>query len=190
MVVPVFVRAAVLALIVAGCGASATPTPAGIQLSSSPAPASVASEMPSLVPGNSAVAPLPTDAPAMVRNLTRLPSCGAEVLFEQDVDISPIPTAPGPTTDPTANQQATDCLISAWQNKAPAELDVSSISDEADEIYTMYRLPGDGTLQQIVRVKSHSDKTVTWTVTVCKQISIQEGTVTPSECESEAPISS
>ncbi len=141
------------------------------------------------VPGNSVIAPLPTDAPGSVVRLAALPSCGAEILFEEDVDISPIPTAPGPTTDAAANQQATDCLTAAWENGLQAELDVSSISDEADEIYSIYRLPGDGTVQVIVRVHSHSDRTIAWTQTTCRQLSVQEGTVTPADCDTETPIS-
>jgi hypothetical protein len=140
------------------------------------------------VPGNSAAAPLPTDAPAAVRGLATLPSCGAEVLFEEDVDLSPIPTAPGPTTDPEANQQAGDCLISAWQNHRPAVLATSAISDEADQVYSIYRLPGDGTVQVIVRVLSHTDRTVSWTQRTCRQLSIQQGAVTPADCDSEAPM--
>ena len=106
-----------------------------------------------MVPGNSADAPLPTGAPAALSALPQLPSCGAEVLFEQDVDISPVPTAPGPVTDPEANQQAADCLLSAWENGRAAVLVTSAISDEADEIYSIYRLPGDGTVDVIVRVR-------------------------------------
>jgi hypothetical protein len=141
-----------------------------------------------VVPGNSAVAPLPTDAPTAVRGLQTLPSCGAQVLFEQDVDMSPIPTAPGPTTDPDANQQGSDCLISAWQNRRSAVLVTSAISDEADEVYSIYRLPGDGTVQVIVRVLSHADLTVAWTQRTCRQLSVQQGAVTPADCDSEAPM--
>lgn len=140
------------------------------------------------VPGNSVTAPLPTDAPAAVRAFARLPSCGAEILFEQDVDISPIPTAPGPVTDPATSQKAVDCLIAAWKSGRKAELDVSAISDEADEIYSIYRLPGDGTVRLIVRVRSHSDSTVAWTQTTCRQLSVQEGVVTPADCDTETPI--
>ncbi len=141
-----------------------------------------------IVPGNSAGAPLPTDAPAALIPLPHLPSCGAEVLFEEDVDISPVPTAPGPVTDPTANQQATDCLLSAWENGRAAVLVTSAISDEADEIYSIYRLPGDGTVDVIVRVRSHSDQTVSWTERTCRQLSVQQGAVTPADCDPEAPM--
>jgi hypothetical protein len=141
-----------------------------------------------IVPGNSAGAPLPTDAPAAALALPAMPSCGAEVLFEQDVDISPIPTAPGPVTDPTANQQATDCLLSAWENGRSAVLVTSAISDEADEIYSIYRLPGDGTVDVIVRVRSRSDQTVSWTRRTCRQLSMQQGVVTPADCDAEAPM--
>jgi len=179
-------------MIVAGCGSSATPEPTvaqpSVQASAGAGQASPASNAASLVPGNSALAPLPTDAPAAVRGLSKLPSCGGEILFEQDPDISPIPTAPGPTTDPSANTQATDCLMSAWSNKAPAELDTSLISDEADQIYTIYRLPGDGTVDVITRVWSHTDKTVTWTQATCQQLSVQDGAVTPADCQTETPI--
>jgi hypothetical protein len=123
-----------------------------------------------------------------VRNLPLLPSCGGEVLFEEDVDISPIPTAPGPTSAASANQQGSDCLIAAWQNGLAAELDISSISDEADEIYSMYRLPGDGTVQLVVRVRSHTDKTVSWTQTTCRQLSVQDGALTPADCDSETNL--
>lgn len=141
-----------------------------------------------VVTGNSAAAPLPTDAPASARGLSKLPSCGAEVLFEEDVDLSPIPTAPGPTTDPEANQQASDCLISAWENRRPAVLVTDALSDEADEVYSIYRMPGDGTVQVIVRVLSHADKTVSWTQRTCRQLSVQQGSVTPADCEAEAPM--
>jgi hypothetical protein len=140
------------------------------------------------VPGNSVSAPLPTDAPAAVRSLAPLPSCGGEVLFEQDVDISPIPTAPGPTSEASSNLQGNNCLIAAWQNGLAAELDISLISDEADEIYSMYRLPGDGTVQLVVRVRSHTDKTILWTETICRQLSVQDGTLTPADCASEVPL--
>lgn len=141
-----------------------------------------------VVPGNSVKAPLPTGAPTSIRSLSVLPSCGAEVLFEQDVDLSPIPTAPGPVTDAETNQQAADCLISAWQNGRPAELVTSSISDEADEIYSIYRLPGDGTVDVIVRVRAHADQTIAWTIRICRQLSVQQGAVTPADCEAEAPV--
>jgi hypothetical protein len=140
------------------------------------------------VPGNSIAVPLPSDAPSSVAKLGKLPSCGAEVLFEQDVDLSPIPTAPGPVTGAAANKQATDCLIASWENGLAAVMDISSISDEADQIFTIYRLPGNGTVTLIVRVYSHSDKTVTWTETTCRQLSLQEGTPTPADCDSEQPI--
>jgi hypothetical protein len=140
------------------------------------------------VSGDSASAPLPTDAPDFVRTLSTLPSCGAEVFFVQDVDMSPIPTAPGPVTDAAANQKATDCLIAAWENSLKAELDVSSISDEADEIYSIYRLTGDGTVQVINRVRSHTDQTIAWTQTTCRQLSVQDGAVTPADCDPETVI--
>ena len=65
---------------------------------------------------------------------------------------------------------------------------MSAISDEADEIYTMYRLPGDGQVDLIVRVRSHSDKTITWTRTTCRELSVQEGAVTPADCDTEMPV--
>jgi hypothetical protein len=168
---------------VASCSLSGTSTGPGAA-----PPAGAASFPLGRVPGNSATAPLPTDAPAAVIALAPLPSCGAEILFEQDVDISPIPTAPGPVTDPATSQKAVDCLIAAWENGLKAELAVSAISDEADEIYTIYRLNGDGTLQLIVRVRSHSDKTIGWTQTTCRQLSVQQGTLTPADCDLEKPI--
>ncbi len=141
-----------------------------------------------VVVGNSASAPLPTDAPAAVTAQSALPSCGAEVLFEQDVDISPAPTAPAPITDPTANQQAADCLLSAWENGRSAVLVTTAIGDEADEVYSIYRLPGDGTVEVIVRVRSHSEQTVAWTRRTCRQLSVQQGSVTPANCDTEAPM--
>jgi hypothetical protein len=140
------------------------------------------------LPGNSAAAPLPSDAPAAVRAMAVVRSCGAEILFEEDVDISPVPTAPGPLTDAAANQQAIDCLIDAWQNGKAAVLVVSEVTDEADQLYTIYRLPGDDTVQLISRVYSHSDNTVAWTQTVCRQLSDQAGQVTPADCQTETPI--
>jgi hypothetical protein len=140
------------------------------------------------VPGNSVAVALPSDAPSSVRKLVHVPSCGAEVLFEQDVDLSPIPTAPGPVTGAADNKQATDCLMASWENGLAAEMDVSSVSDEADVIFTIYRLPGNGTVSVIVRVYSHSDKTVAWTQTTCRQLSLQEGTPTPADCDSEQTI--
>jgi hypothetical protein len=141
-----------------------------------------------LVPGNSATAPLPTDAPKAVSSRTDLPSCGAENQFEEDPDVSPLPTAPWPTTSDADNTQANNCLISAWENGRQAELSVSLISDEADEIYTIYRLPGTGALELIVRVRSSSDKTVTWTQTTCKELSLQGDELTPSDCQLETPV--
>ena len=171
--------------IVASCSLSGTST--GEPGAGSSAAGSASSPL-GPVPGNSVTAPLPTDAPAAVRALAPLPSCGAEILFEQDVDISPIPTAPGPVTDPATSQKAVDCLIAAWESGLKAELDVSAISDEADEIYTMYRLPGDGQVDLIVRVRSHSDKTITWTRTTCRELSVQEGAVTPADSDTEMPV--
>ncbi len=139
-----------------------------------------------VVPGNSESVPLPTDAPSQVAGLTSLPSCGGETLFEQDVDISPIPTPPGPTTPPAANDRANDCLISAWENGKPAQLWISQISDEADEIFTMYRIPGDNTVQVITRVRSHSDQTIQWMEVACKQLSLQGDDLTPSDCGTES----
>jgi hypothetical protein len=40
----------------------------------------------------------------------------------------------------------------------------------------------------IARVFSHTDKTVAWTQTVCKQLSDQSGQVTPADCLSETPL--
>jgi hypothetical protein len=179
MLFPVMVLAVVAAT--AACGSSgSSPVPSIGQAS----PTSAYSPL----PGNSTTAPLPSDAPASVVALTPVRSCGAEILFEEDVDISPMPTAPGPLTDPAANKQAIDCLIDAWQNSKPAVLIVSEITDEADQLYTIYRLPGDDTVQLIARVFSHTDLTVTWTQTVCKQLSDQSGQVTPADCLSETAI--
>lgn len=171
----------VLATASAACGGSsgASPVPVG----------SVATGVYSPLAGNSTSVPLPSDAPAAVVGLAQLRSCGAELLFEEDVDISPIPTAPGPVTDSAANQKAIDCLIDAWQNSKPAVLTVSEVTDEADQLYTIYRLPGDDTVQLITRVFSHTDQTVAWTQTICKQLSDQSGQVTPADCLSETPIS-
>jgi hypothetical protein len=140
------------------------------------------------IPGNSVNAPLPTDAPQVVVARDALPDCGAQINFEEDVDISPIPTAPGPVSNDADNKQAQDCLIAAWENGLKAEMRVSAISDEADEIYTIYRLPGDGTVQLIVRVRSHTELTVMWTQAVCRQLSIQDGVLTPADCASETTI--
>lgn len=140
------------------------------------------------VPGDSTNVPLPSDAPAAVVDLAPVRSCGAEVLFEEDVDISPVPTAPGPLTSAADNRQAVACLIDAWQNGKPAVLTVSEVTDEADQLFTIYRLPGDDTVQLIARVFSHTDLTVAWTQTVCKQLSDQSGQVTPADCLSETPI--
>jgi hypothetical protein len=179
MLIPVMVLAVVAAT--AACGSSgSSPIP-------SIGPASPTSAY-SPLPGNSTTEPLPSDAPASVVALPPVRSCGAEILFEEDVDISPMPTAPGPLTDPAANKQAIDCLIDAWQNSKPAVLVVSEITDEADQLYTIYRLPGDDTVQLIARVFSHTDLTVTWTQTVCKQLSDQSGQVTPADCLSETAI--
>jgi hypothetical protein len=160
-------------LVVAGCGSSSAPPAAPVMTP---------------VPGNGVAVALPSDAPATVVAMSALPSCGTEILFEEDVDMSPVPTPPGPTTAPSANKQALDCLISAWESGTAAEMRVSQVSDEADQIFSIYRLPGDGSVQLVVRVYAHADKTVTWTKTVCRQLSIQDGTVTPASCDSETPI--
>ena len=187
------VAAAVFALLVAACSGSGNPGPASgdatALVAADQSGASGPGSFPSgPVPGNSVAVPLPSDAPSSVRNLGPVPSCGAEILFEQDVDLSPIPTAPGPITNANANKQATDCLIAAWENGLAARLDVSAVSDEADVVFSIYRLPGNGTLSLIVRVFSHADKTVTWTETTCRQLSLQDGTPTPADCDSEKPI--
>ena len=174
---------AVLATAFAACGGSSGASP----VSSSNPSAAAGSYSP--LPGNSTTVPLPSDAPSAVVSLAGVRSCGAEILFEEDVDISPIPTAPGPVTDAASNQQAIACLIDAWQNSKPAVLTVSEVTDEADRLFTIYRLPGDDTVQLIARVFSHTDMTVTWTQTVCKQLSDQSGQVTPADCLSETPIS-
>jgi hypothetical protein len=140
------------------------------------------------VPGNSIIAPLPTDAPAVVRGLAPLPSCGGEVLFEADPDISPLPTPPTATSAVAANSQGANCLIWDWENGKPGQLAVSAISDEQDEIYTLYRLPGDGTVDVLTRVKSHPDQTVSWTDATCQQLSIQDGQLTPEDCSPETPL--
>jgi hypothetical protein len=163
----------------AACASPATPAP--------PAPPASAPSL-GLVPGNSVAPPLPRDVPASVRALPPLPSCGAEVLFEEDVDITPVPTPPGPTSNATDNRLALDCLIAAWENGTPAQMIIAETSDEADEIYSIYRLPGDGTVLLIVRVLSHTDRTVSWTQRTCRQLSVQEGSLTPADCETETRI--
>ena len=174
-----------VAAVVAACGSSspaAVATPGG----GSHSPAASVALGP--VPGNSVAVPLPTDAPASVRGLAILPSCGAEILFEEDVDITPVPTAPGPTTNPTDNQQAVACLLAAWENGVSAQLIVSETTDEADQIFSIYRLPGDGTVRLLVRVLSHADHTIAWTQRTCTQLSAQEGSPTPADCQTETPI--
>ena len=173
-------RVLVVAAFVAACGGSSGAGPSG------PGPVATPSVAP--VPGNSVMAPLPTDAPASVRALAQLPSCGAEVLFEEDVDITPVPTPPGPTTNATDNQQATDCLIAAWNGGASAQLEIFEATDEADQVFSLYRLPGDGTVELVTRVLSHADQTITWTQTTCRQLTIQDGTLTPADCQSETTI--
>jgi predicted small lipoprotein YifL len=180
--------AAVLLMVVAAaaaCGDSSGPPPLP---SDATAGAPTGSFPLGPVPGNSVVLRLPSDAPAKVRAMPALKSCGSEVLFSEDEDINPIPTAPGPTTNATDNQLAADCLLAAWESGTAAELVVSETSDEADEILSIYRLPGNGTLQLVVRVLSHADRTVSWTQRICRQLSIQEGTLTPADCDSETAI--
>jgi hypothetical protein len=177
----------IVAAFVAACGNSSGGAPSGAAGESSTA--SPAASLPlGPVPGNSVVVPLPTDAPARVRALPALPSCGSEVLFEEDVDITPVPTPPEPTTNPTDNQKAIDCLIVAWESGASAELIVSETSDEADEVFSIYRLPGDGTVRLVVRVLSHADRTISWTQRTCRQLSAQDGTLIPADCDSETLV--
>jgi len=171
---------AVLASVAACAGTPATGPAASGSAGAAPAY--------SPLPGNSVVAALPTDAPASVLSMTPLRSCGAEILFEEDVDISPIPTSPWVVTTSATNKVAVDCLIDAWQNGQAAQLTTAEISDEADEIFTIYRLPGDGTVQVVTRVWSHTDKVVAWTSAVCKQLSDQSGQLTPADCATEVPI--
>ena len=189
-------------LLVMGCGnGSSGPTePAGPNGPSADQNASQSADQPSDTPSlaatlahgpvapNTVKAPLPTDAPATVRTLAPLPSCGGQILFEPDPDISPLPTPPVPPSTLTANRQAADCLIWAWENGKPAQLAVSAISDEQDEIYSLYRLPGDGTVDLLTRVKSHPDQAVSWTDATCKQLSLQGDQVTPAECSPETPL--
>jgi hypothetical protein len=163
----------------AACASPAPPVP--------PAPLTSAPSL-GLLPGNSVTSALPADTPASVRALPGLPSCGAEVLFEEDVDITPIPTPPGPTTNPTDNRLAVDCLIAAWENGTSAQMIIAETTDEADELYSIYRLRGNGTVLVIVRVLSHTDKTVSWTERVCRQLSSQEGTITPADCDNETVV--
>ncbi len=140
------------------------------------------------LPGNSVTAALPTDAPSAVRSMTPLRSCGAEMLFAEDVDISPVPTSPWVVTTAATNKLAVACLIDAWENGQTAQLTTAEISDEADEIFTIYRLPGDGTVQVVTRVLSHTDKVVAWTTASCRQLSDQAGQLTPADCNTEVPI--
>ena len=200
----VAIAAVAFALAVAACSSpAASPSTAssGVPQDGGP-PATTASNAPAAtpvptptptfdlgpVPGNSISAPLPTDAPAVVSGLAPLPSCGGLILFEADPDISPLPTAPAPTSPPEANQQGANCLISDWENGRQGQLAVSAISDEQDEIYTLYRLPGNGTVDVLTRVKSHPDQVVTWTDVTCRQLSIQEGQLTPADCSPETPL--
>lgn len=183
---PVFFGGALLVVAcVAACGGSAAsispPTP-GTGPSQATFPLGS-------VAGNSVTAPLPTDAPVAVVSLSPLPSCGAEMLFEADPDISPLPTPPWATTDAESNQAAQNCLVSAWENGSSAQLETSEISDEQDEIYTIYRLPGDGTVDVIHRVRSHTDQATTWTRTTCRELSLQEDAVTPANCDQATPLS-
>ena len=200
--------AALALVVVVGCGggsSSATASPGGVAgpsgaVGPSEAPAqaggttAVSAPTPvvtfpsSPVPGNSQVAPLPTDAPPTVTHAAPLPSCGGELLFEADPDISPLPTPPWKTTETSANRQGASCLIWAWENGKPAQLAISVITDEQDEVYTLYRLPGDGTVDVLTRVKSKPDQAVSWTDVTCKQLSIQEDQVTPADCSPETPL--
>jgi hypothetical protein len=173
---------AALALLVSACGPAVdTGAPGSVAPTGTPFPTWP-------VPGNSVTAPLPTDAPSAVRRLAPLTDCGAELLFGRDDELSPIPTSPWPTTAPDENRRATDCLMAAWENGKSAQLVVSAISDEADEIYTIYRLPGDGSVQVFVRVRSQPDQATTWTRTTCKALSLLDGDVTPAACLLETPV--
>jgi len=174
-----------VAAVVAGCVTSSALTPLPLP---TPSSSPTATFPVSPVPGNSQSAPLPTDAPREVTGLKPLPSCGGEILFEPDPDISPLPTPPQPVTSDADNQQADACLIWAWENGKAAQVAVSAISDEQDEIYTIYRLPGNGTVDVLTRVRSHPDQVVTWTDVTCKQLSLQDGQITPADCGPETPI--
>jgi hypothetical protein len=182
---------AILALIVvvgsaAACAGAASP--AGPSVSSAASAVAGAGFSYRLLPGNSVTAALPTDAPLAVRSMAPLRSCGAQILFAEDVDISPVPTSPWVVTTSAANQVAIACLIDAWENGQTAQLTTAEISDEADEIFTIYRLPGDGTVQVVTRVLSHTDKVVAWTTASCRQLSDQAGQLTPADCNTEVPI--
>jgi hypothetical protein len=91
-------------------------------------------------------------------------------------------------TTAATNKLAVDCLIDAWENGQTAQLTTAEISDEADEIFTIYRLPGDGTVQVVTRVLSHTDMEVAWTTATCRQLSDQAGQLTPADCNTEVPI--
>lgn len=175
---------ALIAVLGAMAACSGSSSPAGA--SGPPGASSVSARVP--LPGNSVTAALPTDAPSGVLSLRQLRSCGAEILFEEDVDISPIPTSPWVVTTKSVNQVAVDCLIDAWENGDKAQLTTAAISDEADEIFTIYRLPGDGTVQVVTRVWSHADKVVAWTTATCKQLSDQSGVLTPADCATEVQV--
>ena len=172
----------------AACAGAASPaSPSGSSASSSGGGAGAGVSY-SPLPGNSVTAALPTDAPSAVRSMTPLRSCGAEILFAEDVDISPVPTSPWVVTTSATNKLAVACLIDAWENGQTAQLTTAEISDEADEIFTIYRLPGDGTVQVVTRVLSHTDKVVAWTTASCRQLSDQAGQLTPADCNTEVPI--
>ncbi len=188
--------AASLALLgagLSGCTATASQAPAtrsthpaGSWLAASGAAQSAAAV--SLVPGNSVSLPVPADLPASAAAKASRPTCGVTISFEVDPDASPAPTLPSNLTGSAANDAALGCLLSAWRAHAAAALWTVETTDEQDEVFTIYRLSGDGTLDVIVRLASHTEKTVTWTETACRDLTLQDGRVTPMDCASEVVI--
>ncbi len=174
----------VVAFVAAACGASTSSAPVAPAV-----PAGGTGEgATSPVPGNSILLTLPSDAPKSVPGAVAEPSCGGIVSFEVDPDISPAPTLPRDVTEAASVEKAEACLMSAWNGHRAAALETAETTDEQDAIFTIYRLPGDGTVDLIVRLDSWTEKTVTWTETTCRGLTLQDGRVTPMDCDTEHRI--
>ncbi len=170
--------------------------PAVVLVSCSPSPAS-SSTLPPLQ-GNGRSMPLPSDAPAEVRSLPALFSCGAET-FEDEGDegdhsaasepqgASEAPGASAPAEDESSDPGAT-CLIGAVDRREPAQYVVASGDQDAGGRLTIYRVTDDGRITLYVRLAPSFATPETWTRLVCTGLSLSDEGIVEDGCTTPVTI--